>query len=193
VGEIRKKKHNKARNVHKAVFETVVSSDKYQDHEDEMNETMEQHDHQNNDDSINDDSDVHCDDKLNDDKDDYTTSDDMNSTASPEDEDSSVDLNSLTPITSEDESEPLIERKRRSWYSPFSTGLDLDILQKRPDPFATHYKFDSFMLPPPISSSFKSNIELLQNHPFIPTSKQQQVQHTLGPIGDSIRPSFVHF
>jgi hypothetical protein len=49
------------------------------------------------------------------------------------------------------------------------------------------------MLPPPISSSFKSNIELLQNHPFIPTSKQQQVQHTLGPIGDSIRPSFVHF
>ncbi|KAI8986463.1 hypothetical protein BDB01DRAFT_785753 [Pilobolus umbonatus] len=109
----------------------------------------------------------------------------------------------ITPVASEDE-EPTIQHvsKKHNWYSPFSTGLDLDILP-RTDPLC-QYKVDFHVPPSPPSdnatipsliSLFQrnhlSNIELLQNHPFIPTTntntgilnKEEHLPHSLGPIG----------
>jgi hypothetical protein len=117
----------------------------------------------------------------------------------------------ITPVTSEDESE---NTKPKRLYSPFLTGLDLDILP-RTDPLL-QYRIDSFLhsIPPPsppllstdyISSSIipspslesfysrPTSIKVLENHPFISTSSDENAQHHphshhhLGPIGGSIR------
>ncbi|KAI8890718.1 hypothetical protein K501DRAFT_328305 [Backusella circina FSU 941] len=115
----------------------------------------------------------------------------------------------ITPVTSEDELE--IAKPKRL-YSPFLTGLDLDILP-RTDPLV-QYRIDSFLhsIPPPsppllstdyISSSIippstfepiyprPTSIKVLENHPFISTSSGENAQHhhhhRLGPIGGSIR------
>lgn len=89
--------------------------------------------------------------------------------------------------------------KVKGWYSPFSTGLDLDILPKfTMDPLC-QYKINftppsSPLIPnllqqkqhQPPSSPKQSIIELLENHPFISTNHPlHHHQHTLGPIGEN--------
>ncbi|KAI9277532.1 hypothetical protein BY458DRAFT_504359 [Sporodiniella umbellata] len=108
----------------------------------------------------------------------------------------------VTPSQSEDEA--LGSTKIQSWYSPFSTGLDLDILPKFTIDPLCHYKVN---LTPPSSpliptvlhhqhlSSLPAShsiIELLENHPFISINQpHHQHQHTLGPIGDQ-KPKQIH-
>lgn len=87
-------------------------------------------------------------------------------------------------------------KRIKGWYSPFSTGLDLDILPKfTMDPLC-QYKIKFTPPSPPLipnlleqnqhqphSSPKQSIIELLENHPFISTNHSHHHQHTLGPIG----------
>ncbi|KAI9478312.1 MAG: hypothetical protein EXX96DRAFT_570363 [Benjaminiella poitrasii] len=124
-----------------------------------------------------------------------------------------LDLNFLspesTPVHSDDEDEGSNNKKsNENWYSPFSTGLDLDILPKtshQNDPLClyrldlTHipyYHYDSF----PIISSLQQqvhlvqkpqSIKILENHPFVPSvtaaavTAHSPVMHNIfGPVGD---------
>ncbi|KAI8333916.1 hypothetical protein BC941DRAFT_433343 [Chlamydoabsidia padenii] len=101
--------------------------------------------------------------------------------------------------------EPVI----RNWYSPFSTGLDIDILPARYDPLTlldpmqlrkqqdtdnNDYYSRPYTVTPPSYQPFYDNFSLLQNHPFIGNQhhheqlQQQQQQSTttslpLGAIG----------
>ncbi|KAG0738360.1 hypothetical protein G6F62_003853 [Rhizopus arrhizus] len=99
-----------------------------------------------------------------------------------------------TPHQSEDETSNI---RRKGWYSPFSTGLDLDILPKfTMDPLC-QYKINFTPPSSPLipnlleknqhqqpSSPKQSRIELLENHPFISTTHSHHQHNTLGPIGE---------
>ncbi|KAI8351152.1 hypothetical protein BD560DRAFT_438869 [Blakeslea trispora] len=112
-----------------------------------------------------------------------------------------------TPNQSEDEEEGA-ERKDNNWYSPFSTGLDLDILPKlnlmdplcqyKIDfkyniniPLQHHYYHSHHHSHPYFRSSLHSAqsvscIEVLENHPFVSSkdSHSTHQQHAFGPVGD---------
>ncbi|KAG0179794.1 hypothetical protein DFQ28_002159 [Apophysomyces sp. BC1034] len=105
-----------------------------------------------------------------------------------------------TPVTTDDEctvvESPCLSNQyvhyqpSRTWYSPFSIGLDLDIMPRSNDPLC-HYKIDAA----PMSEQQLefhglypqlplSNLALLQSHPFVNAKKSHQDQsHPLGPIG----------
>lgn len=116
-----------------------------------------------------------------------------------------VDLNLIspesTPLHSEDEMTD--GYKQNNWYSPFLTGLDLDIIPKftHPDPspiFTTNHFKHTVDTPTPIPSTIKyiptlvlrekqesSPIQLLEMHPYIPPpSTLHPIQHAFGSIGD---------
>ncbi|CAO3646171.1 unnamed protein product [Mucor fragilis] len=105
-----------------------------------------------------------------------------------------------TPVHSEDEDDESVakEAAKKNWYSPFSTGLDLDIIpkQNQADPLCL-YKIDfnyNTNIPNKqpfrsIISSFRpplSKIELLENHPFIPSANTKSHRSAFGPIGHKI-------
>lgn len=113
-----------------------------------------------------------------------------------------------TPVHSEDdadeeEEEDFIIKENKlptnkNWYSPFSTGLDLDIIpkQNQADPLCL-YKVDfNYNTNIPnnhpfrsIISSFRpplSSIELLENHPFIPSANTKSHRNAFGPIGHKV-------
>lgn len=104
-----------------------------------------------------------------------------------------------TPHQSEDETSNI---RRKGWYSPFSTGLDLDILPKfTMDPLC-QYKINFTPPSSPLipnlleknqhqqpSSPKQSRIELLENHPFISTTHSHHQHNTLGPIGEKSKYS----
>ncbi|KAL9536932.1 hypothetical protein MBANPS3_012238 [Mucor bainieri] len=105
-----------------------------------------------------------------------------------------------TPVHSEDEdNEPIVkEAAKKNWYSPFLTGLDLDIIpkQNQADPLCL-YKVDfnyNTNIPNTqpfrsIISSFRpplSKIELLENHPFIPSTNTKNHRNAFGPIGHKV-------
>lgn len=92
----------------------------------------------------------------------------------------------LTPIESEDED----HKQFKNWYSPFSTGLDLDILPKHISPQLDPLtlKYDTAL---PIISNFYTpkrppSIEILENYPYIPSTSHHNTSftHSFGPIGD---------
>lgn len=89
-----------------------------------------------------------------------------------------------TPIHSEDEQEPLQKKK---FYSPFITGLDLDIIpkysHKEQDIIFTVNNTTSLFIP---KSTNITTIQLLENHPFIPSSVNNHIHHPhlFGSIGD---------
>ncbi|CEP18374.1 hypothetical protein [Parasitella parasitica] len=112
-----------------------------------------------------------------------------------------------TPVHSEDDAEDdeeedhfIVKKTNKNWYSPFSTGLDLDIIpkQNQTDPLCL-YKVDfnyntnipnnhPFRSPisnfhPPLSS-----IELLENHPFIPSANTKNHRSAFGPVGHKVSP-----
>ncbi|OBZ82300.1 hypothetical protein A0J61_09651 [Choanephora cucurbitarum] len=125
--------------------------------------------------------------------------------------DSRLDLISpeTTPNHSEDEEEEEgAEKKDNNWYSPFSTGLDLDILPKlnlmdplcqyKIDfkyniniPLQHHYYHSHHHSHPYFRSSLHSAqnvscIKVLENHPFISSKDSHSThhQHVFGPVGD---------
>ncbi|GAA5806443.1 hypothetical protein HPULCUR_011977 [Helicostylum pulchrum] len=117
-------------------------------------------------------------------------------------ENTKVDLHlpspEITPIQSEDEqqllpSSPLLS-ERHNWYSPFITGLDLDIIPKLPlDPFllftTNHFKSTTTTTTttiPDIHQQQQSRIKLLEIHPFIPSPPSSSIHthHAYGTIGD---------
>lgn len=114
-------------------------------------------------------------------------------TTTPNFDKTKVDLHlpspEITPIQSEDEllpSSPLL-LERHNWYSPFITGLDLDIIPKLPqDPsyllFTTnHFKTTTI----PDIHQQQSRIKLLEIHPFIPSPPSSiHTHHAYGTIGD---------
>jgi hypothetical protein len=101
--------------------------------------------------------------------------------------DKKFDLNLIspisTPIHSEDEQEE--EPLKRKFYSPFITGLDLDIIPKY-----SHKEQDIIFT---VNTSLfipktTNTIQLLENHPFIPSSVNNNNHihhpHLFGSIGD---------
>lgn len=86
-----------------------------------------------------------------------------------------------------------------SWYSPFSTGLDLDILPKSTyteDPLCL-YHIQNTIIPnhhqphPHLISTFHTPqkptcIQLLENHPFIASPSSTTFKHNFGSIGDKV-------
>ncbi|KAL0140667.1 hypothetical protein V8B55DRAFT_1509420 [Mucor lusitanicus] len=114
----------------------------------------------------------------------------------------SLNLYSLepTPVHSEDEDDQSVEKEaaKKNWYSPFSTGLDLDIIpkQNQADPLCL-YKVDfNYNTNIPNSHPFRSiissfrpplsKIELLENHPFIPSTNTKNHRNAFGPIGHKL-------
>jgi hypothetical protein len=109
--------------------------------------------------------------------------------------DSSPALSCITPPVSHS-SDP---KGPNSWYSPFSTGLDLDILPKSTyikDPLCL-YHIQNTIIPNNYHhfiSTFHTPqkptcIQLLENHPFIPSPSSTTFKHNFGPIGDKIKKS----
>ncbi|KAL9555598.1 hypothetical protein PS6_002768 [Mucor atramentarius] len=105
-----------------------------------------------------------------------------------------------TPVHSEDEDDESItkETAKKNWYSPFSTGLDLDIIpkQNQADPLCL-YKVDfNYNTNIPNNHPFRSvissfhpplsSIELLENHPFIPSANTKNHRNAFGPIGHKV-------
>jgi hypothetical protein len=85
---------------------------------------------------------------------------------------------------------------KSNWYSPFSTGLDLDILPKSTytkDPLCLyhiqntiipnhHHLISTFLTP-----QKPTCIQLLENHPFISSPTSTTFKHNFGSIGDKIK------
>ncbi|KAF7729745.1 hypothetical protein EC973_003823 [Apophysomyces ossiformis] len=110
------------------------------------------------------------------------------------------DKTAETPATTDDEytvvesprlSEHYVDNQpNRTWYSPFSIGLDLDILPRSNDPLC-HYKIDvgcvsekQLELHGLFPQLPLSNLALLETHPFINSTKiHHDHPHPLGPIG----------
>ncbi|KAI8069097.1 uncharacterized protein B0P05DRAFT_551549 [Gilbertella persicaria] len=111
-----------------------------------------------------------------------------------------------TPSHSEDEEEE-VQKKESNWYSPFSTGLDLDFLPRfnLMDPLCQykidfkyntnippqhhyyhshHHFYHPYFRNPFHSSQNVSCIQMLENHPFISSAEPHQHHHIFGPIGD---------
>ncbi|KAI8088427.1 hypothetical protein BDF21DRAFT_450112 [Thamnidium elegans] len=90
----------------------------------------------------------------------------------------------ITPIQSEDELLPSSPLERHNWYSPFITGLDLDIIPKLPqDPFL--FTTNHFKTTIPDIHQQQSRIKLLEIHPFIPSPPSSiHTHHAYGTIGD---------
>ncbi|KAI9354904.1 hypothetical protein BD770DRAFT_127862 [Pilaira anomala] len=98
----------------------------------------------------------------------------------------------ITPIHSEDEQQQQQQQQtvenHNNWYSPFVTGLDLDIIPKLPqDPLLSIFTINHFKTTIPSIHSPPSRIKLLESHPFIPSSSSSSHTHpppTYGFIGD---------
>ncbi|KAI8644629.1 hypothetical protein BD408DRAFT_413016 [Parasitella parasitica] len=112
-----------------------------------------------------------------------------------------------TPVHSEDDADDdeekdhfIVKKTNKNWYSPFSTGLDLDIIpkQNQTDPLCL-YKVDfNYNTNIPNNHPFRStisnfghplsSIELLENHPFIPSANTKNHRSAFGPIGHKSSP-----
>lgn len=123
-----------------------------------------------------------------------------------------IDLNLIspetTPIHSEDEHEDeattaaaVFEKASttKNWYSPFNTGLDLDIIpkynyQEQDIIFKNIYTMNHFTSIRHQPQQLLTSIQLLETHPFIPTSTSttpptsvytsSTSHHAFGSIGD---------
>lgn len=104
----------------------------------------------------------------------------------------------LTPIESGGEEDEDHNKQFKNWYSPFSTGLDLDILPKNMSPQLDPLilKYDTVL--PVISHAYytpkrPASIEILENYPFIPSPSHHHsssfTTHSFGPIGDKKKSS----
>ncbi|CEI92645.1 hypothetical protein RMCBS344292_06899 [Rhizopus microsporus] len=115
----------------------------------------------------------------------------------------------VTPLQNspEQSDNEMTVKKNNNWYSPFSTGLDLDILPKfTMDQYKIHSTKNTCTSPlipnilyhhphphlssppsPPLSHHHHSKIELLENHPFISTSSNHHHHYNnhWGPIGEN--------
>lgn len=117
------------------------------------------------------------------------------SCTTPKFDNNKIDLNLIspesTPIHSEDEEETI-----SNWYSPFITGLDLDIIPKLTQdpiynsPIFTTNDFKTTTIPTHQQQQ-QSRIKLLEIHPFIPSpSIIHHTHHAFGSIGDKRKNNF---
>ncbi|KAG2202582.1 hypothetical protein INT47_012576 [Mucor saturninus] len=114
-----------------------------------------------------------------------------------------IDLNLLSPESTPLHSEDEEDKTEKNWYSPFMTGLDLDIIPKfsqdhhAPIFFTTDHfqKTTNNTLIPSLSRD--TNIQLLESHPYIPSHlhyhhHHHHHHHAFGSIGDKRKKSSLH-